>query len=198
MKRSGVTLLDLRLGSPEASALRHPPFLRALLYAGLGGLLVGFWLIRQIENDQQQRRQAQASVQAELADLQAAQRERDARIQALQESQAQWQQHRQHQAHWQRLAQTLQVLGRSDDPTGSLAQLRWDAQGLMLGGQIAPSQLQPWLHRVAAQLPHLGPWTSVELGRGVGDELPHGSEPDGSTRFVIRFGAKAASQAFVP
>jgi hypothetical protein len=198
MKRSGVALLDLRLGSPEASALRHPPFLRALLYAGLGGLLVGFWLVMQIENDLQELRQAQASVQAELADLQAAQRERDARIQALQESQAQWQQHRQHQAHWQRLAQTLQVLGRSDDPTGSLAQLRWDAQGLMLGGQIAPSQLQPWLHRVAAQLPHLGPWTSVELGRGAGDSIPHDSEPDGSTRFVIRFGAKAASQVAAP
>lgn len=198
MKSSRVALLDLRLAPADSPVLQHRPFLHALLCAGTGGLLVGFLWVLRMEHDQQQLRQAQSDLRAELAALQAEQRARDTRMKALQEHLAQWQQHRQQQDRWHWLGHTLQTLGRSDEPSGRLMQLRWDAQGLTLSGEIAPSRLQPWLQRWTTQTPGLGPWRAVEIGRGTGEEALEGPALEASTRFVIRFGTVAPSPDAAP
>lgn len=194
MKPSRVARLDLRLPLSEASVLRHPQYFRPLLYASICGLLSGLWLVSEIRPDQHTLEQRD-SLQAELAALQAAQRQREAELKTLQVLEDQWRQHLAHQEGWQSVRLLMQALGNSAELSARLTQLRFDSQGLTLSGQVAPPQLQPWLHRFTAQIPGLGPWRSLEIG---GQEDLEDSDLEPSTRFVIRFRAKAASGPVAP
>ncbi len=196
MKSSLVARLDLRLPPSDASVLGSRQYLRPLLYAGICGLLSGLWLVSAIHEDQQQMRELHASMQAELSRFQADHRQRELELKALQELQAQRQQHLEHRERWHAVGLVLQALGHGAGPSGRLTQLRVDSQGITLTGQVAPPQLQPWLHRLTAQVPELGPWRSLDIGSG--QEVLNDSDFEPATRFVIRFGAKAAPGPLAP
>lgn len=198
MKPSRVALLDLRLPPADPRLLQHTVFLRTLLFAGVGGFLVGLSLVLRMEYDQQQLQQTQSVLRAELAALQVEQRGHDTRLKAVQERLAQWHQHRQHQERWHWLGHTLQTLGHNDEPSGRLIDFRWDAQGLALSGEIEPSRLQPWLSRWTAQTPGLGPWRALEIGRGTLDEALEGPAFETSARFVVRFGVAGGPRESAP
>lgn len=199
MRRSEVAQLDLRLEPSDLSALRHPQIQRPLLLALVCGAMFGLWVVREIEADRQRLAQTQAPLKAELASLQSTQREHDLQLKALQELQTQWQQHQQHQDRWRWVGQALQTLGHSGASfSARLTQFRFDPQGLTLSGRIAPSQLQPWLYRFTSQVPGLGSWSSMEIGREGSDQAHESAEFESSTRFMIRFGLEAVPPPAAP
>lgn len=191
MTRAAVPVFDLL---PAVTGLRRRPrrtALRPTLLAVGTAMAAGLLIMAEGQRRLQDERDALVPMQAELERLQARQSELTPQVQAQQNQHAQRQAYLEQRARWQLASQVLQRLGQAPGRSArlQLLELRLDEQGLLLTGQMLPTELQPWM--AGLKLP-LGPGRLLELSAPalVGDTSDGRSE---LSRFVIRHPPVAGS-----